>query len=81
MTLNLVVPVGEIEFVVYNENKNTFFSVKLSQNNYQRLTINPDLWVAFRGIDENNILLNLASIEHDPKEAISKDLKSIKYEW
>lgn len=64
MTLNL----GEIEF----------FNTKLSSNNYQRLTVKAGLWVAFRGIGEYNMLLNL---EHDPNEAINIDLSEIKYEW
>jgi len=81
MTLNLVVPFGEIEFVVYNENIKEFFSVSLSQNNYQRLTILPNLWLSFRGISENSMLLNLASIEHDPTEAVNIELEEIKYEW
>jgi dTDP-4-dehydrorhamnose 3,5-epimerase len=81
MTLNLIVPTGEIEFVVYDEKIKDFFTVKLSQNNYQRLTVKPGLWMAFRGIDENNMLLNLASIEHDYEEAINIDLKDISYEW
>ena len=81
MTLNLVVPVGEIEFIVYNENSKEFFSIKLSQNNYQRLTVTPNLWMAFRGVDENNMLLNLASIEHNPSEALNKELDEISYEW
>ena len=81
MTLNLVVPVGKIEFVVYNDKTNDFFTVMLSQDNYQRLTVKSGLWMAFRGISENSILLNLASIEHDPNEAINIDLKEIKYVW
>ena len=81
MTLNLIVPVGEIEFVIYDENKKEFFSVKLSQNNYQRLTVTPNLWMAFRGIDEENILLNLASIEHNSKESLNKEILEIKYAW
>ena len=81
MTLNLVVPFGEIEFAVYNENIKEFFSVRLSQNNYQRLTIPPNLWLSFRGISENSMLLNLASIEHDPTEAVNIELEEIKYEW
>jgi dTDP-4-dehydrorhamnose 3,5-epimerase len=81
MTLNLVVPVGEIEFVVYDENSKEFFSVKLSPNNYQRLTIKPGLWMAFRGIGEYNMLLNLASIEHDPSESISIELENIIHDW
>jgi len=81
MTLNLVVPIGAIEFVVYDEKTKEFFSITLSQNNYQRLTVKPNVWMAFRGIDENNMLLNLASIEHDPSEAVNRELNEIKYEW
>ena len=81
MTLNLVVPVGEIEFVVYDEKSNNFFNIKLSQDNYQRLTVSQNLWMGFRGVGESNILLNLASIEHDPSEAINVELDKINYEW
>lgn len=79
MVLNLIVLSGEIEFVIYNEKE--FFSVKLSPKNYRRLTIQPNLWVAFRGIEENNMLVNIASIEHNPNEANTKELSEIKYEW
>ena len=81
MTLNIVVPVGNIEFVVYDENSKEFFSTKLSHNNYQRLTVKSGLWMAFRGIGEYNMLLNLASIEHDPNEAINIGIEEIKYGW
>lgn len=81
MTLNLVVPVGEIKFVVYDEETKEFLSITLSQNNYQRLTLKPNLWMAFQGVGEYNILLNLASIEHNRDEAITKDLSEIHYEW
>ena len=81
MTLNLIVPLGEIKFLIFNEHNKTIFNVNLSQNNYQRLTIKPGLWVAFKGIDEKNMLLNLASIEHNPAESINLDLKKIKYDW
>jgi dTDP-4-dehydrorhamnose 3,5-epimerase len=81
MTLNLIVPVGTIEFVVYDENAKEFFSAVLSQKNYQRLTVKAGLWMAFRGIEENSMLLNIASIEHDPKELENIELNEIKYEW
>ena len=81
MTLNLIVPVGTIKFVIYNEKSKEFFSVVLSQNNYQRLTIKSGLWVAFKGLEKNSMLLNLASIEHDPKEATNIDLEKIVYDW
>ena len=79
MTLNLVVPIGEIEFIVYNEKE--FFTVKLSSKNYQRLTVSSGLWMAFRGVGESNMLLNLASLEHDPEEAINQPLDAIPYAW
>lgn len=79
MTLNLVVVTGEIEFIIYNEKE--FFSTKLSKDNYQRLSVMPGLWVAFRGLGENNLLLNLASIEHDPNETQVKELSDIGYKF
>ena len=82
MTLNLIVPSGAIEFIIYNEKTNNFFNVTLSQENYQRLTVKPNLWMAFRGVGtQSNMLLNLASIEHDPSEAINCSLEEIEYEW
>lgn len=81
MTLNLIVPIGEIEFIIYDEDTQEFESIKLSPNNYQRLTVKPNLWMAFRGCGEYNMLLNLASIEHDPSESETLEIEQIKYEW
>ena len=81
MTLNIVVPIGEIEFAIYNENEKKFLNIQLSKENYQRLTISPGLWLGFRGIDDSNMLLNLANIQHNPKESKIKNLDEIKYEW
>lgn len=81
MTLNLVVIVGKIEFAVYDEDKKEFFSVVLSQENYQRLTVKAGLWVAFRGLEKQNMLLNIANMEHDPNESVNIGLDEIKYEW
>ena len=75
MILNLVVPVGEIKFYLFDsrtESKsfNQSQSVIISPNNYFRLTVPPGIWVAFKGLSENlNMLINIASIEHDPNEA------------
>lgn len=81
MTLNLIVPIGEIEFVIYNEKTKEFLNVKISQKNYQRLTLNSGLWMAFRGLDKKNMLLNLASIKHDPSETLALEIDQINYEW
>jgi len=81
MNLNIIVPIGIIKFVIYNDTTDKFFSINLSQKNYKRLTIKPNLWIAFKGLEENSMLLNLASIEHDETEAINIELSKIKYEW
>lgn len=79
MTLNILVPVGEVEFVIFNGIE--FFCIKLSTKNYNRLTIKPKLWVAFRGIDELNMLINLASHQHDQSESENLPLSDINYTW
>jgi len=81
MTLNLVVPIGEIEFVVFDKRTNNSFSIRLSQDNYKRLTVSPNLWVAFRGLGKYNMLLNIASIEHDSSEAININIDEINFNW
>lgn len=81
MVMNLIVPVGKIEFVVHDELNQDFFSVQLSQDNYYRLTIEPGLWVGFRGLGDYNLLLNVANLEHDPEEAVNISLEQINYDW
>ncbi len=81
MTLNLVVPIGEVEFLIYNKNINEFFNIRISKENYKRLTIKSGLWVAFKGIARFNVLFNLSNIEHDPNEATNLDLGEIKHTW
>jgi dTDP-4-dehydrorhamnose 3,5-epimerase len=75
MILNLVVPVGKIKFVLYDGRSDSksfrsFQELTLSKENYQRLTVPAGIWMAFQGIGHGeNILLNIASIPHDPAEA------------
>lgn len=54
----------------------------LGEGNYQRLTVFPGFWMAFQGAGEGqNLLLNLASIEHDPEEALNMDLDVVNFDW
>ena len=82
MTLNLVVPDGAILFVLFDgrEGSETYgeiMEVELSQKNYQRLTVPPGIWMAFSGRSEGtNLLLNIASIQHDPAEAENLPLRN-----
>jgi dTDP-4-dehydrorhamnose 3,5-epimerase len=85
MTLNLIVPMGAIRFVLFDDRRNEqgkIWQVVLSKDNYQRLTIPPMVWVGFQGMsNSNSMLLNIANIAHSPDEANIKDIKEIEFNW
>jgi dTDP-4-dehydrorhamnose 3,5-epimerase len=85
MTLNIVVPFGEIQFAMFddrNKSLKTYQNVILSLANYSRLTVPPNVWMAFKGLSmETSVLLNIASIPHDPLESENKKLNEIDFEW
>ncbi len=87
MIMNLVVPVGSVKFVIYDDRENSksnglFHEVIISSDNYCRLTVPPGVWVAFQGREiELNLLLNIANIEHDPLESMTVALDSFNYNW
>jgi len=87
MTLNLVVPAGKVAFVVYDDRERTktrgnFFIVEISVDAYQRLTVPPSVWLAFKGKgDGTNLILNVADLEHDPDEVERLNLNQIEYDW
>ena len=85
MTLNLIIPLGKIKFVLFDDRDlvNTKFQeVIISKDNYCRLTVPPMIWVGFQGLsNDGSMLLNIASIEHDPMEHEKKNIKEIKFDW
>lgn len=87
MTLNLIVPIGEVRFVIYDDRKysetyKSFMDITLSINHYYRLTIPPNVWIAFEGIGDGlNLLLNVADLEHDPNEIVRLEIQDISYQW
>jgi dTDP-4-dehydrorhamnose 3,5-epimerase len=84
MTLNISVPFGVIRFVLYNAGTKKIQEFVLSPANYQRLTVSPGVWMAFRGEGlHESFLVNFADIPHDPAEAEALDLNNnvIPYEW
>ena len=87
MTLNLIVPVGAVRFVIIDnrnitQDKEIVQTVTLSRSNYQRLSVPPMVWMAFQGQDEElNMVLNIASIPHEPEECDSTDITTFSYSW
>ena len=83
MTLNLVVPLGEISFVFHLTNqKNNFRTENIGEKRYARLTVPPGIWFGFQGRGKyRSLLMNLANIPHDPDEVLSKSTFEIDYNW
>ena len=86
MVLNLIVPIGSVRFILYDDRKNQinqFQEIVLSfTGEYARLTVPPMVWVAFQGLDhQSSLVLNIASIEHSPEEIERKELDEIKFNW
>lgn len=85
MTLNLVVPIGEIQVSIIDdteENLKNFILGPDQVDAYGRLTIPAGLWVAFGGrASGTSMLLNLASIPHDPQETETRALSCFTWSW
>ena len=87
-TLNLVVVQGAVRFVLYDDRlesptKGQFAELILSpEDNYQRLTVAPGLWMAFQGVgNERSMLMDLIPEVHTPEESDKKELDEIKFNW
>ncbi len=82
MTMNLIVPVGNIKFVFYNEMGNENEEIIVGEKNYVRLTVPPKIWFGFMGLSKlKNLLLNLSDITHDKNEIMKKDITGFNYKW
>ena len=88
MRLNLMVPAGSVRFVLFDDRRGSrthraFMEVVLSADeNYQRLTVAPGIWMAFQGRTEGlNLVMNLADLEHDPSESERRELHELPYPW
>lgn len=85
MTLNFVVPVGAVQVNVHDdagEARGSWILGTETPATYGRLTVPPGLWVAFGGASAGqNIMMNLASIPHDPAESDRIPLEAFPWRW
>ena len=80
MTVNVVVPVGHVRFVVVDGDSFQAFDLG-PEHDYGRLTIEPGTWFGFMGGTDGGLVLNLANIVHRPDEADGKELDEFNYDW
>jgi dTDP-4-dehydrorhamnose 3,5-epimerase len=85
MTMNVVVPVGQVRFVfrcVNTDGADEFRVEHIGLNRYARITVPPGVWFGFKGLDANqSLVLNIASIAHDANEVERLALTDINYDW
>ncbi len=83
MIMNLIVPVGSVEFVFCaGPDLELFRNEIVGEERYVRLTVPSGIWFNFRGLDEDtNMIANVASIEYEREEVEHLDLEEISYNW
>lgn len=85
MTMNLVVPVGQVRFVFRVPNSlgvEEFYIEEIGVERFVRLTVPPGIWFGFKGLGKSqSLVLNIANIPHDPCEVERQDQLSFNYIW
>ena len=87
--LNYACIKGEVKLVLFasrenSSSKNLYQEIILSPKNYSLVTIPPNIWNGFKGLDkEESIIANCLTIPHNEKEMVRKDPsdKSFNYKW
>ncbi len=88
-TLNYAVPVGSIELILYDDQKESPTYKKLERyiltsEDYYLLTIPPNVFYGFRALhNEAAMIVNCSTLPHDPKESIRLPINTSKipYKW
>ena len=82
MTLNLVVPVGEVQFVFFDSTNSNYYEETIGKSKYARITVPPGFWFGFQGQDMlPSLVMNIADKEHNQDEELRKPISSIAYNW
>ena len=83
MTLNLVVPMGEVSFVFHLTNqKDNFRTENIGEERNVRLTVPPGIWFGFQGRGSGqSLLMNVADMAHEPDEVLRKKISEFVYNW
>ena len=88
-TLNYACIKGDVKLVLYDDREKSpsrgqYQELMLGQKNYFLITIPPNIWNGFKGIDESeSIIANCLTLPHNENEMVRKDHldKNFKYSW
>ena len=83
MTLNLVVPVGEVRFNFIELENNAIKNrsqITIGSSNYSRITVPPSIIFGFKGISDGiNVVTNISNLVHDNEECINLEENSFQF--
>jgi len=81
MHMNLVVPVGLVKFVFFDNKK--FKEIIIGEKKYYRIYVPNQMYFAFKNLSEKkSLIVNYSNIIHqNDNETVIKNLKEIKYQW
>ena len=88
-TLNYACIKGRVKLVLFDDrtqssSKGVYEEIILSPQNYFLITIPPNIWNGFKGLDEEeSIIANCLNLPHNEKEMVREDHfnKKFQYDW
>ena len=80
MTMNLIIPVGKVQFNFYDNNKNLLKKTIVGEDNYCRITVPPMIWFGFKGLSSHtSYILNISDEIHNPSEVEREPLSFLNF--
>ena len=80
MTMNLIIPIGRVQFNFYDENKNLLKNTIVGEDNYCRITVPPMIWFGFKGLSSHtSYILNISDETHNPSEVEREPLSFLNF--
>ena len=69
MKMNLIVPIGSVQFNFYDQQEKLINNIIIGSCNYCRVTVPPMIWFGFKGLSsQTSYILNISDTSHDPLE-------------
>ena len=80
MTMNLIIPIGRVQFNFYDNNKNLLKNTIVGEDNYCRITVPPMIWFGFKGLSSHtSYILNISDEIHNPSEVEREPLSFLNF--
>lgn len=80
MTMNLIIPIGKVQFKFYDKNKNLLEDIIAGEDNYCRITVPPMIWFGFKGLSlHTSYILNISDESHDQSEIEREQLSYLNF--